>query len=179
MALPSSGPISISAINVELGNSPTALGSMNSSPFRGLAAKASGTISLANFYAKQLWTLVTGTYASNTFITNRAGFTPGPTYTSPAFGAVRPKTININIRLTQYDWIAPCSWILEVYYESSGWITVDSAYMDINAGQTYTLNKDIALTRAERATQYRFTANSRANSDSQTIKFTEWYTRAY
>ncbi|HET6785267.1 MAG TPA: hypothetical protein VFH18_04545 [Erysipelotrichaceae bacterium] len=134
-----------------------------------------GVIASSAVQNKVYWTLQTGTYASNTFITNRSGFTPGPVYTSPSFTAVRPKTINMNCRITQYDWIAPCSYTLELYYVSSGWVTVASGGQDVNAGTTWTFNINVAVSREEKATQYRFTSNCRSNSDSQTIKFTEWY----
>lgn len=176
MALQSSGAISINNINVELGKAGTTTSSLGQSDFRTLAGVASGAISMSNFYGKSNWTLVTGTYASNTFTTNRGGFTPGPVYTSPVFTAVRPKTINMNIRMTQYDWDAWITWTLEVYYVSSGWITVGSGGNSQAAGTTWVFNTNVACTREEKATQYRFTANTRANNDSQTIKFTEWYT---
>lgn len=121
------------------------------------------------------WALVTGTYASNTFTTNRSGFSPGPVYTSPAFTAVRPKTINLNIRMTQCDWDAVIDWKLEVYYQTSGWIVVGTGSKTQTAGTTWVFTQDVECTRAEKATQYRFTSNCRSNNDSQTIKFTQWY----
>ncbi len=52
MALPSSGPISFNAINIELGLSGTATKSINDSNYRTLAGVASGTIDLQDFYGK-------------------------------------------------------------------------------------------------------------------------------
>lgn len=58
MALNNSGPISLGgstvgqSINLELGVSATALASINSTPFRTLAAVPSGAIALSNFYGK-------------------------------------------------------------------------------------------------------------------------------
>jgi len=58
MALNSSGPISLGgstvgqSINIELGQSATALASINATNFRALAGVPSGTISLSNFYGK-------------------------------------------------------------------------------------------------------------------------------
>lgn len=52
MALPSSGTISLNAINTELGKSPTSQISLNDSDVRGLLVKASGQISLADAYGK-------------------------------------------------------------------------------------------------------------------------------
>jgi len=58
MTLNASGPISLGgattgqSINLELGNSATALASINSTQFRTLAGVASGQISLSNFYGK-------------------------------------------------------------------------------------------------------------------------------
>ena len=70
MALNSSGPISLGgatvgqSINLELGNSATALASINSTPFRTLAGVASGQITLSNFYGKSAnsyWAIVAAT----------------------------------------------------------------------------------------------------------------------
>ncbi len=52
MALQTSGAISASDINVELGESSTHQFSMNNAEERGLAEKASGTISFSDFYGK-------------------------------------------------------------------------------------------------------------------------------
>lgn len=58
MALNPSGPLSLGgstvgqSINLELGNSATALASINSTQFRTLAGVPSGTISISNFYGK-------------------------------------------------------------------------------------------------------------------------------
>jgi hypothetical protein len=58
MALNSSGPISLGgattgqSVNLELGNSATALASINSTQFRTLAGVPSGAIALSNFYGK-------------------------------------------------------------------------------------------------------------------------------
>lgn len=52
MTLPSSGPISFNAINVELGLAGTTNKSINASDYRTLAAVASGTIDLQDFYGK-------------------------------------------------------------------------------------------------------------------------------
>ena len=52
MTLPSSGAISLSNVNTEIGYSATATISMNDAAIRGLAAVASGAISMSNFYGK-------------------------------------------------------------------------------------------------------------------------------
>jgi hypothetical protein len=52
MALPNTGPISMSQVNVELGLSATALISLNDAAVRGLAEVSSGTISLQNLRGK-------------------------------------------------------------------------------------------------------------------------------
>ncbi len=78
MTLNASGPISLGgpttgqSINLELGNSATAVASIDSAPFRTLAGVASGTIALSNFYGKSsnsYWVL-----AASTSVLNR-GFT--------------------------------------------------------------------------------------------------------
>ncbi len=52
MALPSSGPMTASMINVELGRASTAPFSINGAPERALAGKPSGAISFSDFYGK-------------------------------------------------------------------------------------------------------------------------------
>jgi len=52
MTLPVSGPISLSAVNTELGLSATATISLNQASVRGLAGVPSGAISLNNLYGK-------------------------------------------------------------------------------------------------------------------------------
>ena len=52
MALPSSGAISLSQVNVELGNAPTVSIDMNSAAVRGLFGVASGAISMSDGYGK-------------------------------------------------------------------------------------------------------------------------------
>lgn len=62
MALPSSGIISLNAVNTELGKLPTSQISLNDSDVRGLLAKPSGQISLSDAYGK------TKPSVGNTFI---------------------------------------------------------------------------------------------------------------
>lgn len=52
MALQSSGAISISNINTEIGRASNATSSLNETAIRGLAGKSSGTIALSDFYGK-------------------------------------------------------------------------------------------------------------------------------
>lgn len=52
MTLPSTGPISMSQVNVELGLSPTALISLNDTAVRSLAGVPSGTISMQDLLGK-------------------------------------------------------------------------------------------------------------------------------
>ena len=65
MALPSSGIISLNAVNTELGKLPTSQISLNDSDVRGLLAKPSGQISLADAYGKSK--------VSNTYIIAGSG----------------------------------------------------------------------------------------------------------
>ena len=60
MALPTSGPISINNINVELGKAGTTQSSLGQTDFRTLAGVAAGAISMSNFYGKANWRLRTG-----------------------------------------------------------------------------------------------------------------------
>lgn len=176
MALNSSGPISIGgstagqSINLEIKRSASSATSLNESIMRGLAGIASGAISLSSFYAKKYWQLVTGSYAYASFTTSRWA----TTYTW-SFGEVKPKTINVNGKITQYDWPADNNIRLEVYYSSSGWVTVYYTVVGMDPGTWY-FNFNVACSIDQTATQMRFTANARANGDAQVIQMIEWYT---
>lgn len=66
MALPSSGAISLSEVNMELGKAATAAISMNDAAVRALAGKASGAISMADLRGKiYAATMVAGAGYSN------------------------------------------------------------------------------------------------------------------
>ena len=61
MPLPSSGPLSISQINVEIGRSSNApLSNLNEAVFRTLAGKSSGTISISDFLGKSRYYVASG-----------------------------------------------------------------------------------------------------------------------
>jgi len=62
MTLASSGAISASQINVELGRAANAHFSIGGYPERGLAGKPSGAIAFADFYGKQMREPFTGEY---------------------------------------------------------------------------------------------------------------------
>lgn len=72
MALPSSGAISLSNVNTELGYSATATISMNDAAVRSLFAIASGQISMSDGYGKSAVTIQLGSYTSDAF-NNTAG----------------------------------------------------------------------------------------------------------
>lgn len=69
MTLQSSGAISLSDVNVELGRSATASINMNEAAVRTLAGKASGAISMSDFYGKSNFTPTTITRTSGTAAT--------------------------------------------------------------------------------------------------------------
>jgi hypothetical protein len=75
MALPSSGPISLADVNVELGRSPTASINMNDADVRALAGQASGIVTLESLRGKSSaiepqpypsWTLDGGVWVAPT-----------------------------------------------------------------------------------------------------------------
>lgn len=66
MTMPSSGAISLSQANVELGYSSTANISLNTAAVRTLAGVASGAISISNLYGKSNLAVVSYTFTSNT-----------------------------------------------------------------------------------------------------------------
>ena len=66
MTLQSSGAISINNINVELGLSGTATGSLNDAAFRTLAGVPSGAISMSNFYGKSNRKTLSFVYSAST-----------------------------------------------------------------------------------------------------------------
>ena len=72
MALLTTGAISLGgtttgrSVNIELGRNGTATISMNESTVRALAGRASGAISMNNFYGKTAFTPLVYTFASTT-----------------------------------------------------------------------------------------------------------------
>lgn len=66
MTLPASGPISFNQINVELGLSGTATGSLNDAAYRTLAGVPSGAISMSNFYGKSNRVAISYTFTGST-----------------------------------------------------------------------------------------------------------------
>lgn len=88
MALPSSGAISISAINTEMGRASNASTNLNETPIRKLAGVLSGAISLSNFYGKARLVLTTADYMQ-TDASSGGGGVNGITVTSAVFTPVR------------------------------------------------------------------------------------------
>lgn len=101
MALPTSGPLSLGAVNIELGLSRTTLIKMGQSIVRTLAGVASGTIKLSQLRGKG--TPIAGTprtinlaaairvAGSSGYTLEYVGHSPTPT---PAYGSVSPSSLD-------------------------------------------------------------------------------------
>ena len=72
MALPNSGPISFSQVNVELGNSPTATISLGDSAVRDLAGVSSGAISMSDLHGKRVQIVHTMNIGWNGYVSGYA-----------------------------------------------------------------------------------------------------------
>lgn len=66
MTLPVSGPLSMSAVNTEIGAASNALISLNDSIVRGMASKASGAVAMSDLYGKNKGWAGTLTISANT-----------------------------------------------------------------------------------------------------------------
>lgn len=97
MTLTASGPIALSAVNVELGRASTAAISLGETAVRNLAGKATGAISLGNLYGKSAGTTITVTEGSYNdgnlkvpFV--YAGYAGTGTTAPVLFGSISPTT---------------------------------------------------------------------------------------
>lgn len=104
MTLPTSGKISLSAINTELGKSPTTSTSLNKTENRTLAAKPSGKIKFSDFYGKSNYP-VSGTLL-NTYC---SGYDQYGTYANGSGGSYN-SLIQANS--------ASCGYVAPVYNET-------------------------------------------------------------
>lgn len=86
MSLPSSGAISISAINTEMGRASNAATNLNETPIRKLAGVLSGAISLSNFHGRARMVLTNQVFMDTH---NPTASGSGITVTSATFTSVR------------------------------------------------------------------------------------------
>ena len=88
MALPSSGSISLSQVNTELGNSATAPISLNDTNVRTLAGKASGAISLNDLLGKSAGGSITFTPTPGSYVESDGGLGTSVSLTVSASASV-------------------------------------------------------------------------------------------
>lgn len=94
MALPSTGPISLNDVNVELGNAATALISLNDAAVRALAEVPTGTISMEDLRGKAAAShTVTEGYTSSVSKTG-FGVTVGFISDVTTLGSINPTTLS-------------------------------------------------------------------------------------
>lgn len=134
MTLPASGPISIGAINLELGRASTTQASLNDSDLRSLAEVPSGAISLSNFYNKSnSYNILLGIqrYGVTAFYGWKTSF---------GIGSASPNNINGNVLVDIYISTANIAWVDAV--DNATMATIVSTYtkMDFGDGTLRTLN---------------------------------------
>lgn len=112
MTLPSSGPISFNAINVELGQAGTTTASLGQASYRALAGVASGPISLSNFYGKS---------SAPKYFVGPAGKTSGSAMNSAYTSNITSMTNKAQPNapyLCAYSYICPIVKFNNVYYQN-------------------------------------------------------------
>ena len=122
MALPSTGAISLNAVNIELGLSGTATISMNQSNVRTLFQKASGAISMSDGWGKSAVTAPTWTYGAPT-----GGDEYICEWNNWEIGAWVNGTLPMTVELIMYA--ASCGSPYSIYSASTGGTGLTSNYL--------------------------------------------------
>lgn len=172
MALPSSGAISVNAINVELGKAGTTQSSLGQTDFRTLAGVASGEISMSNFHGKS--NIITGVKCH---INNVAQFLQfGYNVLGAVSAAIKPKKLHVYVsgRYNDDPWQPKTIYLYGIRASDGGrdllWSATPNSRDWIVGNTFYTLPGTVAYTNLN---FYHENDGPKANS-TLSAYFSEW-----